>query len=124
MLRPWHADEQLPSGVHDIWCRPGSGQPWRVQVMLDESAGEEWVSRRNPRLRRPLATLGCLSAEGVPFLAPEIQLFYKAETIRPKDEVDFAALVPRLDTGQRHWLAKAIATTYGQHPWLPRSPPP
>jgi hypothetical protein len=40
-LRPWRPAEQLPVGVHDIWCRPGPGQPWRIQVMLDESCGDD-----------------------------------------------------------------------------------
>jgi aminoglycoside-2''-adenylyltransferase len=119
VLRLWHGDEQLPITVHDIWCRPGPDRPWRIQIMLDESAGGEWLSRRNPSLRRPISTLGRTSADGIRFLAPEIQLFYKAKTPRPKDETDFAAILPHLDTTQRRWLAEAITITYRQHPWLP-----
>ncbi|HEY3749649.1 MAG TPA: hypothetical protein VGL80_10645 [Pseudonocardiaceae bacterium] len=60
--------------------------------MLDESAGQSWVSRRDPRLRRPLATVGRTSPDGIPYLAPEIQLFYKAARPRAKDEADFATV--------------------------------
>ncbi|MGW8629405.1 nucleotidyltransferase domain-containing protein, partial [Streptomyces albidoflavus] len=84
-LRPWVAGEILPPGVHDIWCRPGPDAPWRVQLMLDEAQDGHWVSRRDPRVRRPLDTLGATTAEGVPFLAPEVQLHYKAKARRPKD---------------------------------------
>ncbi|WP_052849251.1 nucleotidyltransferase domain-containing protein [Streptomyces avicenniae] len=119
-LRPWAPEEVLPPEVHDVWCRPGPGAPWRVQIMIDESHGEEWVSRRDPRVRRPIGTLGTTSADGVPFIAPDIQLYYKAKAPRPKDEEDFEAALPVLTARQRRWLADAIAGTYGPHPWIER----
>src|SRR3954453_15971842 len=30
-LRPWRPGEFLGAEVHDIWCRPGADEPWRVQ---------------------------------------------------------------------------------------------
>ncbi|MGP4019578.1 nucleotidyltransferase domain-containing protein [Saccharopolyspora sp. 5N708] len=119
VLRPWQPGERLPVGVHDIWCRPGPDRSWRIQVMLDESCGAEWVSRRNADLRRPITALGRTNRDGIPYLAPEVQLFYKAKAPRAKDEVDFDAVLPELDARQRGWLADAISTTYGPHPWLP-----
>jgi hypothetical protein len=116
-LRPWRAGEVLPAEVHNLWCRRRPGEPWRVQVMLDESAGEDWVSRRNPAVRRPVATLGHVRG-GIPYLAPEVQLFYKAKGPRPKDEQDFAEVLPILDAEQRTWLHAAITSTYGDRPWL------
>jgi hypothetical protein len=118
-LRPWLPGERLPAGVHDIWCRPGPSEPWRIQVMLDESAGPDWVSRRDPRIRRPVAGIGLRTAGGLPYLAPEIQLFYKANGRRPKDETDFAAVRPALAPAQRRWLRAALSLAYGpEHPWL------
>ncbi|WP_246257153.1 nucleotidyltransferase domain-containing protein [Amycolatopsis anabasis] len=119
-LRPWAPGELLPVGVHDIWCRPGPEAPWRVQLMLDESMGEYWVSRRDPRVLREISSIGRTGDDGVPYLAPEIQLFYKAREPRPKDETDFAAALPGLSAPQRRWLRDAIATTYGEHPWHAR----
>ncbi|WP_274919352.1 nucleotidyltransferase domain-containing protein [Streptomyces sp. WZ-12] len=132
-LRPWARGEELPSGVHDIWCRPGPDRPWRIQVMLDESAGAEWVSRRDSRVRRPIEAVAMISPEGIPFLAPEIQLYYKAKAPSPKDEADFAAALPVLMPRQRHWLAGTITRSYGEpasagasngagpgHPWVGR----
>lgn len=117
-LRPWRPEEILPSRVHDIWCRPTGHQPWRIQVMLDESHGADWVSCRNSRIRCPIEALGRTSVEGTPYVAPEIQLFYKAKGVRPKDQIDFTATLPHLSTEQRRWLRQAIADTYGAHPWL------
>jgi hypothetical protein len=119
-LRPWHAGEVLPVGIHDIWCRPGEHDPWRIQVMLEESAGADWVSRRNQRIRRPIASVGLISVDGIPYLTPEIQLFYKAKNSRPKDEADFDAVLPLLTDDQRRWLHDAIVSTYGPHPWRSR----
>ncbi|NYH89197.1 nucleotidyltransferase domain-containing protein [Actinopolymorpha rutila] len=116
-LRLWLAGETLPESVHDIWCREHPDGPWRVQVMLDVADGEEWVSRRDPRIRRPIASLGLRSADGTPFLVPEVQLFYKARGARPKDETDRAAALPALDPEARRWLDDALALTAPDHPW-------
>lgn len=122
-LRPWRPREQLPAGIHDIWCRPGPDQPWRIQVMIDESSDGDWISRRDPGIRRPLAGIGRTSSDGIPYLAPEIQLFYKAKNPRPKDETDFTAALPSLTHEQRQWLSDAIARTHGDHPWRDRLSP-
>uniref|UniRef100_UPI0039BFF6A5 nucleotidyltransferase domain-containing protein n=1 Tax=Lentzea alba TaxID=2714351 RepID=UPI0039BFF6A5 len=115
-LRPWRPGEILPPDVHDIWCRPAGSETWRVQVMLDESSGDDWVSRRDPRVRRPIATL--TRSSPIPYLAPEIQLFYKSKSPRPKDTADFHAVLPLLSAVQRRWLADAITKTGGSCAWL------
>ncbi len=119
-LRPWRRGEVLPPGVDDVWCRPSASAPWRIQIMLDETEGDEWVSRRNPAVRRAVAGLGGVSADGIPYLTTEVQLFAKARGTRPKDEQDFAAALPVLDGSRRLWLADALRQTYGSHPWLDR----
>ncbi|MEU8837491.1 amino acid transporter [Streptomyces sp900116325] len=119
-LRPWQRGEILPLDVHDVWCRPGSSEPWRIQIMFDEAEGGEWVSRRNGSVRRAIDQVGALSGDGVPYLVPEVQLFYKAGQPRPKDEQDFAAALPILDDTQRRWLAESIVETYGRHSWSDR----
>ncbi|MGC7097763.1 nucleotidyltransferase domain-containing protein [Amycolatopsis lurida] len=116
-LRPWHEGEVLPDAVHDIWCRPGPGEPWHVQLMVDKTDGADWVARPDPSLRRPITSLGWTTPDGLPVLAPEIQLYYKSRNIRPKDEADFDAVLPLLTSAQRHWLLNAIP---GPHPWLDR----
>jgi hypothetical protein len=118
-LRPWRPNEWLPGAVHDVWCRPKPDAPWRLQIMFDESDGDVWFSRRNPDVRRPLEVVGRVGPQGIPYIAPEIQFFYKAKEPRPKDESDFQVVVPELDSSQRRWLREAIRRTYGPgHAWL------
>ncbi|MCX4446903.1 MULTISPECIES: amino acid transporter [unclassified Streptomyces] len=120
-LRPWCPGEILPAGVHDIWCRPGPDEPWRLQFMLDDADGEDWVFRRDARVRLPLERLGRVSDGGIPYLATEVQLLYKSKSRRPKDEQDFEAALPVLDDRQRAWLAETITLVEGaDHPWAAR----
>jgi hypothetical protein len=119
-LRPWRTGQRLPDAIHDIWCRPGPDDPWRVQIMLDESDGPDWVSRRGAHIRRPIPDLGRTTPDGIPYVAPEVQLLYKAKQVRPKDEADFTAILPLLTDRERGWLHAALTTTYGPHPWQTR----
>ncbi len=116
-FRPWEQGEELDPRIHDIWCRPGAGAPWRVQLMLADSAGDEWLFRRDPRIRRHVATIGCWSEDGLPYLAPEIQLLYKAKAPRAKDESDFAQVAPHLTLERRQWLHASLAAVQPGHQW-------
>ncbi|MEU2429028.1 amino acid transporter [Streptomyces sp. NPDC007861] len=116
-LRPWRSGEVLPPPLHDIWCRRTPVAPWSVQLMLDEAEGDQWVSRRAPQIRLPIERVGRTSPTGTPYLAPEVQLFYKAKATRDKDETDFEAVLPLLDASQRVWLADAIKVIAPDHPW-------
>ena len=92
-----------------------------MQVMLDESSGSQWVSRRDKRIQRPIASIGSVTANGIPYVSPEIQLFYKAKGRRPRDETDFTAALPVLTQAQREWLTDALGLVYGPgHPWRAR----
>jgi hypothetical protein len=89
--------------------------------MLDESSGNDWVSRRDERIRRPITGIGLVTSGGIPYLAPEIQLFYKAKNAQPEDETDFAAALTVLTKPQRQWLSDALSLVYGPgHPWRAR----
>lgn len=118
-LRPWKAGEILPPYVHDIWCRAEPSTPWSLQIMLDNSDGEQWYSRRHAMVTRPLSKLGRYTDDGWPYLAPEVQLFYKAKPGNQlaKDEIDFAAALPHLDEPARRWLDEALKVVIPDHHW-------
>jgi GNAT superfamily N-acetyltransferase len=120
-LREWPPDEELRFGVHDVWCRVPGETPWCFSLMLDESDGHTWHSRRDTRVSKPLRELTRYGADGLRYLVPDVQLYYKAKNTRPKDELDFEVALPLLDSEQRTWLRHAITLTYGvSHPWLSR----
>lgn len=119
-LRPWHPGEVLDSPLHGVWCRQRPDAPWAVELLLDEAEDEAWVSRRDARVRLPILRVGHVTKDGVPYLSPEVQLFYKAKATRDKDEVDFEAALPLLSADQKRWLAEALRVTEPQHPWRDR----
>jgi hypothetical protein len=119
-LRPWSASEDLPPQVHDVWCRRSPGDPWSVQLMFDEADGEQWVSRRDARVSRPISQLGFVTADGIPYLRPAVQLFYKAKSVRGKDQLDFEAVLPLLSDEERAWLVAALRLTMPDHAWQER----
>jgi hypothetical protein len=117
-FRPWHLDEVLDERIHDIWCRPDAKKPWAFQLMINDTHGEEWLFRHMPTIRRPVATIGDITPEGIPYLAPEIQLLYKAKGLRPKDEADFRQTLPALNRERRIWLRDSLSQAHPHHPWL------
>ncbi len=120
-LRPWPGGTALPDQVHDVWCRANADDRWRFQLMVDEVDGARWVSRRDRRITRSVSDIGHLTADGIPYLRPEIQLLYKSRGRRPKDEADLAMALPLLDETELGWLRDAILLTAGDdHPWQSR----
>jgi hypothetical protein len=55
-----------------------------------------------------------MSPKGIPFLATEIQLLYKAKTLRPKDCLDFTTILPLLTDTKRAWQRNVIRKAYGE----------
>ena len=119
-LRPWLAAEYLPFGIHDIWSHQANSPAWQLQLMLTETDGPQWFSRRNPLIRGPRADLFALY-HNTPCIKVEVQLFYKAGHPRPKDDLDFQACLPRMDENARRWLSNNLALCFpAGHPWLHR----
>jgi len=116
-LRRCDPDKTIEAPLHDLWCRRTPGSPWALQVMLDEAEGEEWISRRDHRIRRNVDSIGVWTTHGIPVLAPEIELYYKAKNFADKDQMDFAAVLPLLAPERRTWLDAALALSLPEHPW-------
>ncbi len=118
-LRPWLPQEQLPAGVHDIWCRPGPAEPWRIQVMIDESSDGDWVSRRDPGIRRPIASIGKTSTNGIPTWHPRSSSSTRPRTsarrTRPTSPPSFPPLPTNNGNGSATRSHEPMATiTHGE----------
>ena len=46
--------------------------------------------------------------DGLPYMAPHLQLLKKAKETRPHCDADFAAVFPLLDADEAQWLTDAL----------------
>ncbi len=106
--------------ANGLWLREEADGPWRFEVMLAASEGDRWLYRRDPSVSLPLAGVGGVTVDGIPYLRPEVVLLFKARTTRPRDEQDFAAALPLMDGISREWLRRALETAHPGHPWAGR----
>jgi len=104
--------------VNSLWCRLANDTEWTLELMLDDAVEDRWVFRRDPAIERPLSLAIRRDPRGIPFLAPEIQLLYKARTVRAQDQADFEHVGPRLDSEARKWLKVALTKFDPRHEWL------
>ena len=124
---PWDGRELvLPAHIH---ARDPEG--FDLEVLLNERSGTEWALSREPRVALELRRCARKSVWGLPTVAPQVLLFYKAtayfgieqyEGRRLQDEPDFAALIPQLGASGAAWLREAIGTVQPGHPWLQHLP--
>jgi hypothetical protein len=103
--------------INSLWCKRGNAAQWEFELMLDESDGESWIFRRDPRITRPLSRAIRRNPEGIAYLAPEIQILYKARAARAEDQADFSQVVPHLDRDARTWLRESLMRTQPENPW-------
>ena len=116
---PWTAGEELQLPIHQVRATPPApeSEP-AIEFLLNERTETSWRSRRHAGLVRPYEEAVITSQFGIPILAPEIQLLFKAKQTRPKDHADFVAAVSLLSPTQRSWLQIALAQYHPDHPWI------
>jgi hypothetical protein len=122
-LRPLPPRPSVDPPLHAVWCRPNPEAGWAFEVLLNDSDGERWLFRRDHRVGRGVDTIAEMSADGTPFLAPEIVLLFKAKQRRAPDEVDFSMVLPTLGAERRRWLRGALEVVHPGHPWRDRLAP-
>lgn len=65
-LLPDRSDRWLEVPLHGVWVRPASDAPWLCEFLLNEHEDQQWVYRRNPAVRKPLAEVGVKALGRVP----------------------------------------------------------
>jgi hypothetical protein len=116
---PWREGEWLELPTHQINAYHPSFKPDKMEVLLNERDEQgNWIFRRNPAVKRPLAKAILTNADGIPYLAPEIALLYKSNSLIEKNRQDFEALAGILDPKRREWLAEALEGCLPGHEWL------
>ncbi|MFG3296381.1 nucleotidyltransferase domain-containing protein [Streptomyces sp. NPDC048179] len=117
--RVWAAagDEAL-AATHQTWVRdPASGQ-FLFDVFREPHEGGTWICRRDEGLRLPYDAVIERTAEGIPYLVPELVLLFKAKEPRPKDHADFDGVLPLLGQTRREALSGWLTRRHPGHPWL------
>ena len=112
-LIPWRG-ELLTNDQNNLWCRVANG-PWVLDIAIGEGSDENWIYRRDPSVQVPWEQAVRRTADGIAYLAPELQLLYKSKGLRPKDNVDAAEVIPNLDARQSDLLRRLLPH---DHPWL------
>ena len=99
-----------------------------LEIMVDARSGEDWVLRAEPRIAIPLDGAVRATGWGLPAVAPEVLLFFKATAYigvprledRDQDNADFELLLPALTPERREWLRDSISVVKADHRWLER----
>jgi Aminoglycoside-2''-adenylyltransferase len=104
--------------VNSLWCRLQHSGCWKLELLLDDAIDDDWCYRREPSIRRPLPTVVRRDASKLPYLAPEIQLLYKARSLRPRDQRDFEQVLAHVDARGRAWLLDGLKRAEPGHSWI------
>jgi len=107
--------EQVVDAASNIWCRRTPEEPWALDVLIGEGSSTEWVFRRDYSVRRPWQEAVLATNDGMPYLAPEIQLLFKSKQVRAKDQMDAAHVIPQLDADRQRWLQDLLPPGHEWH---------
>ncbi len=122
MYQPCTAPLELP--LHQIHARhPALPDVLMLDLLLTDLSDGLWHYRRDPRITLPLDEARLWSASGLPYLAPQVALLFKAAAdreLRGKDARDFKRVRPTLDGQALKWLRDALELLDPEHEWLTR----
>lgn len=117
---PWREGDWLEGGARfQFWVRRETASPWAFEILLEETEGDDWLYRRRPGVRLPLARFGAADAAGAPHVSLPVALLYKSKGHdSPRNAADFAAAKAALDAPSRVWLTSALKAIEPDHPWI------
>jgi hypothetical protein len=112
---PWKGGP-FPEETIQLRIDPVSGVEF--DLLLTPSENGMWICRRDESIRLPLGDVAVMTKSGLPALAPEIVLFFKAKGYREKDIKDFEKFYPVLTPQQKSWFQYGLKKTIPGHKWL------
>jgi len=117
--RIWeNAAPDVLAATHQTWLRDRATGRYLLDVFREPHDGETWICRRDHTIRLAYSEIIHHTLDGIPYLAPELVLLFKAKHARPKDETDFAETIPHMTPAQRQTLAELLARVHPGHAWL------
>jgi len=111
---PCEEDGQL---YHQFF-HTGMKKFYYLEFLFNRVHGEYLVLDQEKGLRRKLSQ-AILVRNGIPYLAPEIALLYKASNAEKTDyQFDFEQVFPHLSDNQKAWFVHGLKTLYPNgHAW-------
>jgi uncharacterized protein CbrC (UPF0167 family) len=117
--RIWeNAAPDVLAATHQTWLRDAVTGNYMLDVFREPHDGQTWVCRHDETIRLPYSEIIHHTPDGIPYLAPELVLLFKAKHARPKDQADFDETIPHMTSAQRTALAEFIARAHPGHRWL------
>jgi hypothetical protein len=120
----WPLDSAAFETRHQTWVseiiRDAHGQQrrvFRLDVFREPQRDGQWVCRRDESMTLPYDDIIRHDADGIPYLAPQFVLLFKAKHVRPKDQADFDGVLPLLTPAECNWLADTIDRIHPGHDW-------
>jgi len=104
--------------MHQTWVMDPGVNGWRMDIFREPGDAQTWIYRRTGKLSAPRAWANARTSSGIPYVAPQVVLLFKAKAKRDKDQADFSMVAPRLSSEARTWLADALRVTDPGHPWI------
>ncbi|GGP11977.1 short-chain dehydrogenase [Oceanobacillus neutriphilus] len=104
-----------------IWVKMKHEITWLFEIMLMDTENNEWIYKRDNKIKRPLSEIEAITEDGIPYIKPEIQLLYKggSSVVRQKDNNDLERMLPILKKDEMKWLYHTLSQQFnGEHPWL------
>lgn len=115
-LSAWE-HEYLELPIHELHATHRvTGQ--KLEILLNEKDEDNWLFRRDNRIKKPLSEIINFSKSGILYLRPEIVLLYKAKLNDSKDTHDFNEAISIMDANQKKWLKDALNIHLPNHNWL------
>jgi hypothetical protein len=120
-------DGRRPLDAHrqenNVWVRESLRSPWRVDLTIGSVDTGEWTYRRDETVTRPWHRAVLRTESGLPYLAPDLQLLFKAKDPRPVDHLDAEQVIEVLNLEERRFLAGHLDPEHSWHSLMEANPP-
>lgn len=118
VLEKWEDEVTLELPIHEIHAFNKTSVPPKIEILLNESRGTDWLYRRDESITCPLSSLRRVTPLGIPYITPEVALLYKSKNLGPIDRLDLMNVINKMEPEQVLWLTKSIETIDPHHSWL------
>jgi hypothetical protein len=116
--RIWEeATPEVLAATYQTWLRDRATGNYLLDVFREPHDGDTWICRRDETIRFAYGEIIHHTPEGIPYLAPELVLLFKAKHARPKDQADFDGTIPHMTPAQRRTLAELLTRAHPGHHW-------